>query len=329
MNSARGKCALVLLSGGLDSQLAVCLLREQGVDVHAITFTSPFFNDDAAFTSARALSMPLEDVDFTSTLVDILESNSIVDDVYSDPSLACHMAMAEMAGERMAALRCDFLATGDVLGQRTSTQGLDGLQTVAEKCGWGDFLVRPLSARLLAATLPEREGWIDRSRFLELEGGSRDAQQRLAHQYGLKSYADRSGFSRLADPVLRGRLQDLRAHEGLHGKRALRLLRIGRHFRLGPVTKLVLGRNESENADLEGNAELYDLVLKLEEVPGPTGLLPMVATEDQVELAGTICARYSDAEPGSVTRVRVRSSQGAQVITVRAQTPEEVDLHRI
>jgi hypothetical protein len=320
---------LVLLSGGLDSQLAVCLLRDQGVDIHAVTFTSPFFNDDDAFAAARALGVPLEEVDFTSTLVGILESDALVDDVDSDPSLACHLAMVKMAGERMEALDCDFMATGDVLGQRASTQGLDSLQAVGERSGLGDFLLRPLSARLLASTLPEREGWVDRSRFLELEGGGRDAQLRLAHQYDLRSYADCSGSSRLTDPVLRGRLQDLRAHEGLHGKRALSLLRIGRHFRLGPATKLVLGRNESENAELEGNAELYDLVLKLEDVHGPTGLLPMVATEDQVELAGTICARYSDAEPGAVARVRVRSSQGARVVTVRAQTPEEVDLHRI
>ena len=323
------KRALVLLSGGLDSQLALALVRELGVGVHAVTFTSPFFNDDAAHAAARALNVPLEAVDFTPALVRILESNCIVDDVSSDPSHACHVAMARMAGERMQELGCHFLATGDVLGQRASTQSLDRLKAVNEQCGWGDYLLRPLSARLLPLTLPEREGWIDRSRLLELEGGSRDTQQRLALHHGLRVYPDACGSSCLADPVLRGRLQDLRSHEGLQGKRALSLLSIGRHFRLGPATKLVLGRNEGENAELEGNAELYDLVLKLEDVHGPTGLLPLVATEDQVELAATICARYSDAEPGAATRVRVRSSQGSRVLTVRAQTPEEVDLHRI
>lgn len=321
--------ALVLLSGGLDSQLAVCLLREQGIPVHAITFASPFFGRDAARAAARALNLPMETVDFTATLVGILESNSVMDDVTCDPSLSCHTAMARMAAEVLDDTGCDFLATGEVLGQRTSTQSMEGLQAVAEGCGAGDLLLRPLSAGLLPPTQPEREGWVDRSRLLMLEGGSQDAQQRLANHYGLRMYPDTPGSSRLADPVLRVRLQDLRAHEGLRGKRALGLLRIGRHFRLGPATKLVMGRNESENAELEGNAELYDLVLKLEDVHGPTGLLPLVATEDQVELAATICARYSDAEPGAATRVRVRSSQGARVMTVRAQTPEEVDLHRI
>jgi predicted subunit of tRNA(5-methylaminomethyl-2-thiouridylate) methyltransferase len=321
--------ALVLLSGGVDSQLALCLLRELGVEVQALVFTSPFFAGTAARAAARSLGVPIEVVDFTSSLVRILESNSTIDDVASDPSLACHAAMVRLAGDRLDEAGCDFMATGEVLGQRASTQSAESLQAVAEQSGYGERLVRPLSARLLPMTLPERAGWVDRARLLELEGGGRGPQQRLARQYGLCAPSEKLQGSRLSDPVLRTRLQDLRAHEGLQGKRALGLLCIGRHFRLGPATKLVLGRNESENADLEGNAELYELVLKLEDVHGPTGVLPVIATEDQVLLAASICARYSDAETGAPTRVRVRSSRGVQILTVRAQTPAELDLHRI
>jgi hypothetical protein len=237
--------------------------------------------------------------------------------------------MMKRAIELAEELEYAFICTGDVLNQRGPTQSSEALEYIRQYAPQGDRILRPLSARLLPQTLPEREGWVQRGELLGIEGNDRSEQRRLAGFYGLTRYADPSRVSRLTDPSFGDRLRDLRTHEGLQGRRALALLRLGRHFRLGPVTKLVVGRNEDENAELEGGAELYDLVLKLEDIPGPTGLLPINATEDQIRLGAAICARYSDVAPGGCAPVRIRSARESRRIEVQPASSVEIDLLRI
>ena len=56
--------ALALLSGGLDSTLAVKLIQEQGLDVMAVNFTSPFSlygkGECSVAELARQLGVPLK-----------------------------------------------------------------------------------------------------------------------------------------------------------------------------------------------------------------------------------------------------------------------------
>jgi hypothetical protein len=124
-------------------------------------------------------------------------------------------------------------------------------------------------------------------------------------------------------------LQELKEHEGLDGTRSINLLRFGRHFRLADNIKIVVGRNEGDNAFLEGNAELYDLILKVEQVPGPTGLLPLTAQEEHVRLGAAICARYSDCPAGEPATIRIRSSRGVRRVDVVPADREEIDKLRI
>lgn len=316
-NDTHNRRALGLLSGGLDSQLAVCLMRDQGIRVETVFFGSPFCDSDRARQAAANLGVYLHLVDFTADILELIEKPAHGLGSCMNPCIDCHARMLQRTGEFVQDLKFDFMFTGEVLGQRPMSQKRQGLDTVAADSGFGDLIVRPLSGGLLPETLPERRGWIDRAKLLSIEGRSRKPQLALAEQYGVKEYPTPAGGCRLTEPNFSRRLADLRDHEGLQGVSAIERLRIGRHFRLGPKTKAIVGRNERDNALLEGSAELYDLVLKIEEIPGPTVLLPFTASNDEQQQAAAIGARYSDCTPDTLVHVKVRTPRGLRMLAVK------------
>lgn len=316
--------ALALVSGGLDSQLAVCLMRELGVDVHGVVFESPFFDSAAGRAAASALGIHLKVVNFTTDILALLSNPPNGFGQNLNPCTDCHAAMLRRAAQMMHDLGYNFIITGEVLGQRPKSQNYEALNKVAELSGADGYLVRPLSAKLLPPTEPELRGWIKREDLLDIQGRTRKRQIQLAEKYGLCDYPTPAGGCRLTEPNFCRRLQDLIDHEGFNGERSLHLLRFGRHFRLGPTVKVIVGRDESDNVWLEGNAELYDLVLKIEGIPGPTGVLPITARDDEVMQAARICARYCDAAPGFPVKVRISSPRGRRYIEVTAEDPENV-----
>jgi len=321
--------ALSLLSGGLDSQLAVCVLKDQDVDVHAVVFDSPFFNIAPAKAAALQLDIPLHIVNFNGDILELLKDPPHGFGSCMNPCIDCHARMLQRAGEMMDDMGFHFLSTGEVLNERPMSQNRRSLEIVARTSGYAERIVRPLSAALLPESEPERRGWIDRSRLLALQGRSRKPQFELAQRYGLTDYPSPAGGCRLTEPNFCKRLADLREHEGLNGVRSIRLLRYGRHFRLSPNVKLIVGRNEKDNAVLEGTAELYDLILRMVDVPGPTGLLPMTAGGDALGRAAAICARYSDSPPDEPVTVRVRSARETRLLDVVPLRHEEVEGLRI
>ena len=223
---------LCLLSGGLDSQLAVCVLKDQGLDVHAVAFDSPFYNIEPARKAAKALSIPLHVVDFTDEIVGLLKAPPHGFGKRLNPCIDCHANMLRRAGEMLEELGLMFLATGEVLNERPMSQNRRSLQVVAEDSQHADLVLRPLSAQLLEPTRPEREGWVDRSRLLALNGRGRKPQFQLAKDYGLEEYPTPAGGCRLTEPHFTHRLQDLKDRDLLDDRRDLMLLRWGRHFRI-------------------------------------------------------------------------------------------------
>ena len=321
--------AICLLSGGLDSQLSVCDLRDQNIEVHAVTFDSPFFHPAQGRRAAEALGVPLHVIDFTTDIVDLLRDPPHGFGSCLNPCIDCHARMLRRTGELMTDLGADVLATGEVLDQRPMSQNRDSLATVARESGYGDVVLRPLSARLLEPTRPEREGKVDRARLLDLQGRGRKRQMELAASYGLTDYPTPAGGCRLTEPNFCKRLRDLIDHEGMAGVRALALLRYGRHFRLGDRVKAIVGRNERDNTWLEGGAELYDLVLKVEDIPGPVVLLPYTADEDQIRTAAAICARYSDCESDAEVTVKIRSARDIRKIAARPARDADIEHLRL
>ena len=298
--------ALCLLSGGLDSSLAICVLRAQGVQVEAVVFESPFFSSRAARKAAQGVGVRLHVVDFTDDIVQLVQHPPHGYGGAMNPCIDCHARMIRRAGALLPELGFDFLATGEVLNQRPMSQNGRSLRIVATDCGCADLLVRPLCAQLLPATEPERRGWVDRARLLALQGRSRKAQMALARQYGIREYPSPAGGCQLTEPGFCRKLRDLMDHEGLAGRRQLLLLCTGRHLRLPGGAKCVVGRDQVDNETLAGAALPDDTRIWSLTVPGPTLLLPGNPSPADVALACGVCAAYTDHhEDGAPIRVGV------------------------
>lgn len=328
-NEGRAVRALCLFSGGLDSQLAAQLLITQGIRLHGLTFTHPFLNTRPAAQAAARLSLPCDTEDISASILRLLERMVQEKQEPGWISVEYHKEMMRRARDRIEASGFDFICSGGVLNQRPPAQTADAFARIDEDTGCGDRVLRPLSAKRLPVTLAERKGWVDRARLGDLEGPSRKAQRELAAQFGLDGFGFAAADGCFTDRIFLRRLRDVCKHEGLSGAKTLHLLRLGRHFRLGPQVKLVLGRNERENAAIEGMTELYDILVKPEDIPGPTGLLPYTASAGEIECAAAICLRYADAGAGRPGRVRVRSPRDARWISVAPASPESIDRLRI
>lgn len=299
--SPRKARGLSLLSGGLDSILAVCVLREQGCHVEGITFTSPFFGADAARRAADQLGVPLHVVDFTEDITDLVAHPPHGFGGAMNPCIDCHARMIQRAGERVRELGWDFVATGEVLNQRPMSQNARSLDIVLESSGFADLLVRPLSARLLPPSRPEREGWIDRSRLLAINGRSRQPQKALAEHFHLAEVPSSGGGCRLTETLYAAKVRDLRERGLLKSPTELAMLSLGRHFRLPGGAKCVVGRDAEENAKLAALAASAGYIaLEAVVVPGPVALVSASATDADLALATELCAGYGDAEAGTV-----------------------------
>jgi tRNA-uridine 2-sulfurtransferase len=309
--SARG---LSLLSGGLDSMLAICVLREQGCHVEGVVFISPFFNIRAARTAARRLAVPLLVIDFTADIVALLTHPPHGFGKAMNPCIDCHALMIRRAGERVRELGWDFVATGEVLNQRPMSQNRRALAQVAEASGFADCLIRPLSARLLDPTKPEVDGRVDRSRLLDLSGRSRKPQYALAKKHNLRDYPSSAGGCLLTEQQFCCKLQDLKAHEGIGETRDLERLRLGRHFRLPGGAKCIVGRNAGENAQLSRQRQPAETLIRPLSVPGPTVLVSAGAGTDDLERAIALGAGYCDASTEPV-RLKCVDAGGTREVT--------------
>ena len=291
---ARKGRALCLCSGGLDSMLAMCVLREQGVQAEAIAFTSPFFANPAGVSASLAeLGFPLHLVDFTADILALLQNPPSGFGSCLNPCIDCHARMIAQAWAFAQENGFDFVATGEVLGQRPMSQMRPGLNRVRKLAGIGDFLVRPLCAKLLDETEPERLGLVDRSRLLDLNGRNRKPQMELAKKYGIRKYPTPAGGCKLTEPSYCRRLKDVMAHEGLGDARLVGLLDHGRLFRLPGGTLAVLGRNRADNEALRTAMRGGDVQLRSVNVPGPTALAIRPAAADEAALRRLIAA-YAD-----------------------------------
>ena len=327
MDNSKPIRALCLLSGGLDSQLAVRLLLAQGIKIHGLTFFSIFFGAQAGERAARKLGVPLLIEDFTPTILDLLAHPKHGFGAGLNPCIDCHIAMVRRAGELMREHGFQFVSTGEVLNQRPMSQHCKALQQVAAESGVGDYLLRPLSAKLLPETEPEKRHWVDRARLLAFEGRNRKPQMALARELGISDYPQPAGGCLLTDPAYGKRLKDLKTHEGLDIIPILRL-RLGRHFRVGAV-RVIVGRNQAENEQLEKERNAGEYLLKAKDVPGPSAILPSDAPEDELQQATALCAHYSDFLPGQPVRMEVQSPQGLRTLAVLSATPDMIASWRI
>ena len=284
---------LSLISGGLDSQLAVKILQEAGAYVEGVTFSTPFFSSSAARKAADQLGIKLHVVDFTADEIALIENPPHGFGGAMNPCIDCHAKMISRAGELMASLGFDFVATGEVLNQRPMSQNRQSLGVVEKCSGLKGRLVRPLSAQLLEPTIPEQEGRLDRSKLLGLSGRQRLAQMELAAKYGLTEYPSPAGGCKLTEKGFGRKLRDLLEHEGLGERRLVELLNHARRFRLPDGSGVILGRDSHENSILKSAAIASDVLVAPVSVPGPTALVPSLKSDADLALVQQIVCAWS------------------------------------
>ncbi len=303
--------ALALFSGGLDSILAVKVMLQQGIDVEAVNFTSPFFlckNPTAGCSSeavrvAGELGIPIKVIELGSDFLEMLKAPRHGYGSGMNPCIDCRIFFLRKAGEYMAECGADFIITGEVLGQRPMSQRKDAMRLVERECGLQGLLLRPLSARHLPPTIPEQEGWVDRESLLGISGRSRKEQMRLAGEMVIKGYPIPAGGCLLTEPSFLSKIRDVFAHAEELTMRQFSLLRVGRHFRLGPRTKVIIGRNEAENEVLEGMVAPGDATLRWPGGGSPLALVAGDTGEEFLKTAAQVLLRYTKAEPARETTV--------------------------
>jgi tRNA U34 2-thiouridine synthase MnmA/TrmU len=313
----------VLLSGGLDSILAARLLMEQGIEVVGVSFESSFFNAQKATRGARELGIELVVIDIGDDLLRIIEAPKYGFGKNINPCIDCHALMVRRAGERMEELGASFIATGEVVGQRPKSQMRYGLEAVERESNLKGYLLRPLSAKLLPPTIPETEGWVDREKLLGLHGRTRKPQMELAERFGITEYESPAGGCLLTDENFARAMRDLKDHEGLTDP-AVRLLSIGRQFRLSERAKLAVGRNHAENEKLFSLELPGALYVKTIGCKGPVGVISGNPTAADEELAAAVVARYADTGEAETVPVEIRKSGGPRTVEVAPLTSREV-----
>lgn len=324
MSSSKAESrGLSLLSGGLDSQLAVKVLQSAGAEMEGVVFETPFFSSAAARKAAAALGIRLHVVDFTDDIIALVENPPHGFGSAINPCIDCHSTMIRRAGELMVRLGFDFVSTGEVLGQRPMSQNRQALGVVEKASGMAGRLVRPLSAKLLDPTVPEIEGSLSREKLLDISGRRRERQIALAKSFGIEDYPSPAGGCKLTEEGFAKRLRDLMEHEGLRDRRLVDLVTTARRFRLPGGASLMLGRDRFENEILRNNAALGAL-LEPVGISGPTALVPAPYSREDIVAAAEIAVSYSkDGGGGVATRVDVVESGGAKETLLAVAMPRE------
>ncbi len=316
--------AFSLFSGGLDSLLAARVVMEQGVDVTALHFITPFFGYKNKGKEAQAAGDFKGKYGLNVRIIDVSPEymEMVKRPVYGygknfNPCLDCKIFMMKKARNLMLNEGADFIISGEVLGQRPMSQRRDAMSIVERDSGLKGYLLRPLCAKLMPPTIPEEKGFIDRERLYGFSGRSRRGQMELAEKFGIKDYATPAGGCILTDPTLSKRIREfLYKREEPADARDIQILTVGRFFRF-PAGTLHVGRNERDNEKLIALAGEREVIIKARDVPGPVSVFRGSPTEDDIELAARITARYSDNGGLDSMAMEVSSGQETRIIEVR------------
>ncbi|HYS44771.1 MAG TPA: hypothetical protein VEM32_12410, partial [Geobacteraceae bacterium] len=273
--------ALALLSGGLDSTLAVKVMLDQGIAVEALNFTSPFCTctsknagcKSEAVRVAEEFGIPIKVMNKGIEYLEIVRRPRHGYGKGMNPCVDCRIFLLRKAKEYMAESGADFVITGEVLGQRPMSQRRDTLRVIERESGLEGLLLRPLSAKHFKPTIPEQEGWVDRGKLLAMEGRSRKAQMELAAELDVKNYPCPAGGCLLTELSFVSKIRDVFDHADELNLRDFRLLKLGRHFRIGPRTKVLIGRDEAENTVLEHAVQPGEAAIRWIDGGSPLGVV--------------------------------------------------------
>ena len=267
--------------------LACKVLERLGIETTPICFESYFFNCAKARAAARALGVDLRVEDFSKEHLEIVRKPAHGRGAGVNPCIDCHLLMLKTAKKIMERERFDFIATGEVLGQRSMSQNKLSLEIIERESGLTGKLLRPLSAKLLPETEIEKSGLVDRSRLGDISGRSRQKQLAMAAEFGVKDIPQPAGGCILTEVEYGRHLRELAAIAPDFDANDARILRQGRIFWEGGLL-IAVARDQNECAALKNLAKTGDLVFEPQNFPGPAVLLRNFGQASQVSQGETL-----------------------------------------
>ncbi|NIS59913.1 MAG: hypothetical protein GTO13_04155 [Proteobacteria bacterium] len=330
--------AIALLSGGLDSTLAVRVLLDQGVEVEALNFMTLFCRCTAKESTcsssqkaARMLGIGLQIRNISDEFLEVVRHPKHGYGKNVNPCLDCRILMFKKGREYMNQNGASFIVTGEVLGERPMSQRREAMHIIERESELQGLILRPLSAKLLPLTIPEKNGWVSRETLLAITGRSRKPQIKLASDYGINDYPCPAGGCLLTDPGFALRMKDLMKNNPDFSLNDVHLLKLGRHFRLTPLAKVVMGRNEGENDKILSLAKEGDTILSVKHFPGPLTLARGELSQQEILRSAVITAKYSKAKslPEVEVEYQVIPMPAKGIVVSPSMVGDELGLLRI
>ncbi|MFH1787080.1 MAG: hypothetical protein ABH829_05530 [archaeon] len=324
--------AVGLLSGGLDSTLAAKMVLDQGIDVVALNFTSPFCtcSREGRCESAEAaehLGIELKAMPKGDDYIHVIRNPKHGYGKNMNPCIDCRIYILKKAKDFAKEIGADFIFTGEVLDQRPKSQHRRALEIIERESGLKGKLLRPLSAKLLAETEVEKKGLIDRKKLGDMHGRSRKRQMEMADDINLVDYHCAGGGCLLTEKRIAKRVRDFLDHNADAKMRDMWLLKYGRHFRVGE-NKIIVGRDEGENKKLLAFKKENDFVFEIKGVGSPIVVLQGRKGKKAIEMAARLAARYSDAK-GEEVIVGYLAGKKHHKIRVSPARREEIEKYLI
>jgi tRNA-specific 2-thiouridylase len=331
--------AIALLSGGLDSTLAILVLLKQDIEVTAITYLTHFgcdITDSSScskdpFPAAERYGFKVKLSHLADKFIDIVKNPKHGHGKNMNPCMDCRILMLREAKQLMELTGADFLVTGEVLGQRPMSQRKDTFPLIDREADVEGLVLRPLSARLLKPTAAEMSGLVNRDMLYGFSGRTRRPQMALAKELGLIEYPAPAGGCLLTDPIYSYRLKELLSHDNDPDMRMINLLQVGRHFRVTDNCKVIIGRNQKENEKITSLTAKDDWILWVENYGSPTTIISGNPDQRTIETAAAMTARYSDAKHLPEVNVTIFCETGGQkdIVTVKPASDDLLDRFRI
>jgi tRNA-uridine 2-sulfurtransferase len=323
--------ALGLLSGGLDSTLAVKLILEQGIEVEAINFVTPFClcrkGGCGATEAAKTFNILLKHVSAGTDYLRIVRKPRFGYGKNLNPCVDCRIFMLKKAKKYAKQIGAKFIFTGEVLGQRPMSQHKGALDLIEREAGLEGKILRPLSAKLLPETEAEAKGFVDKEALRDIRGRSRKPQIEMTKEFNITNYPCAAGGCLLTDKEFAGKLRDLFEHKKRVTVKEVNQLKVGRHFRFGE-NKIIVGRNEAENGLLQRTKLKADYCFEVPDCGSPLTILKGPKTKAAVEKAAALTAFHSDRKTGEVlVKFGAVKLDGQIVVLVPLQA--EVDALRV
>lgn len=319
--------ALAMLSGGLDSTLAAKLIKDQGIDVIGICFKSYFFNENSAVKMAEQINIPLEIIDISKEHFEMMKNPKYGYGKNLNPCIDCHSMMFRIAGELLEKYEALFIITGEVLNQRPMSQNKNALNIVKRESKIEDKILRPLCAKMLEPTQIELNGLIAREKLMDISGRDRKIQMELAKKWNIIDYPSPAGGCKLTEPNYTMRLKDLLKNNKDIKERDILLLKYGRHFRVSENAKILSTRTEEEWDKIFDMLIEEDLIFMSKDFTGSVVIILGNPTEDDIEMALKICARYSKSKKESITEIKYGNFKNDlnKIKQIMSATEEEIE----